>query len=235
MLDPIKLGTYILFFIPGFIFVQTIEHHLLREKKPQFEKTLEIILWSAAIWTISVIFPIWWPWHSARGELVNGINAVIQNDPKLENIFSKIIELNRSSIRYFFTVCIWSFIIANLLGWVRKEKYLDAIIKWITGRDWYPSVAFRFYKENLDKLIEVRTDKERYIGILYSAPDTQNDNYIIITSPCILKDVNGKTNKIPLEFVDSIVFRLDEINIVRAYKENLIPQKTDKIKREEGC
>lgn len=33
MIDLIQLGFYILFFIPGFIFVQTKDYHLLRENK----------------------------------------------------------------------------------------------------------------------------------------------------------------------------------------------------------
>ena len=225
MLDPLKLGIYILFFLPGFIFVQTIEYHLLREKKPQFEKTLEIILWSAAIWVVSIVFPIWWPWTQARKELISSVNTIIQSEPKIETIFAKIIELNRYSIKYFFTVCFWTFIVSNILGWARKSKYIDAILKWITGRDWYPSVAFRFYKENLDKLIEIRTNKERYLGILFSAPDNKHDNYIIITNPCLLKEINGKAQKVPLDYVDSIVFRLDEVNLVRAYKDVLISKK----------
>jgi len=30
--DPLKLGLYVLLLIPGFIFVQVREYHLLREK-----------------------------------------------------------------------------------------------------------------------------------------------------------------------------------------------------------
>ena len=44
MLENIKLGLLVVALLPGFIFVQAREHHLLREKRPQFEKTLEIIL-----------------------------------------------------------------------------------------------------------------------------------------------------------------------------------------------
>jgi hypothetical protein len=60
-LDPLKLGLFVLLFLPGFIFVETCEHHLLRERKPQFEKTFEILLWSAFIWLIAFAVPVWWP------------------------------------------------------------------------------------------------------------------------------------------------------------------------------
>src|SRR6059058_3249949 len=57
-MDAIKSGFYILLLLPGFIFVQTRDYHLLREAKGQFEKTLEIILWSAIIWVGTCTFPL---------------------------------------------------------------------------------------------------------------------------------------------------------------------------------
>ena len=56
--DPLKIGLYVLLLLPGFIFVQVLEFHLLREEKPQFEKTLEIILASAFLWVVAVAVPV---------------------------------------------------------------------------------------------------------------------------------------------------------------------------------
>lgn len=61
MEDALKIGVYVLLVLPGFILVQTREYHLLREKRSQFEKTLEIVLWSSAIWIIACASPFWWP------------------------------------------------------------------------------------------------------------------------------------------------------------------------------
>jgi Family of unknown function (DUF6338) len=64
MEDPFKLGLYVLLLLPGFIFVQVREYYLLREKRSQFEKTLDIILWSAALWIAACTLPLWWPWQA---------------------------------------------------------------------------------------------------------------------------------------------------------------------------
>ena len=58
MLDNFKIGLVVVLLLPGFIFIQVQEHHLLREKKPQFEKTLEIVLISCLIWIVALGCPI---------------------------------------------------------------------------------------------------------------------------------------------------------------------------------
>lgn len=67
MEEPLKLGIFILLLVPGFIFVQILEFHLLREKRSQFEKSLEIVLYGALIWIAACASPFWWPLGSSRG------------------------------------------------------------------------------------------------------------------------------------------------------------------------
>src|SRR6185437_506063 len=138
MEDALKFGVYVLLILPGFILVQTREYHLLREKRSQFEKTLEIVLWSAAVWTIACASPIWWPSSpraialcEARAALQDAAGDVSLDWPKL---------LTTEAALFFASVCLWSFVGANLWGYLRKTAYVDASIRWITGRDWYPSV-----------------------------------------------------------------------------------------------
>jgi hypothetical protein len=90
--DALKIGVYVLLVLPGFILVQTREYHLLREKGSQFEKTLEIILWSAAIWIIACASPIWWPsnprsfaLYEARAALQDSAGDVSVDSHKLLN------------------------------------------------------------------------------------------------------------------------------------------------------
>ena len=88
MIDLLDIGFYLLIFLPGFIFVQVIERHLLREKKPQFEKTIEIVLWSVLIWMVSLSIPIWWPFYSERELLLNEITKFFSTDSQQEKVFN---------------------------------------------------------------------------------------------------------------------------------------------------
>jgi hypothetical protein len=136
MEDALKFGVYVLLVLPGFILVQTREYHLLREKRSHFEKTLEIVLWSAGIWIIACASPIWSPSNprisalcEARASLQDSAGDVSVDWPRL---------LTTDAAMFFASVCLWSFVGANLWGILRKTPRVDARIRWITGRDWYP-------------------------------------------------------------------------------------------------
>lgn len=171
MEDALKFGVYVLLVLPGFILVQTREYHLLREKRSQFEKTLEIVLWSAAIWAIACASPIWWPSNprglalcEARAALQDTAGSVSFDWPKL---------LTKEAALFFASVCLWSFVGANVWGILRKTPRVDAGIRWITDRDWYPSVKQKFFFKNLNAAMIVETPAARYIGILFAAPDSR--------------------------------------------------------------
>lgn len=138
--DPLQLGIYILLLLPGFIWVQTFEHHLLREKKEQFVKTLEIILFSALIWIVAYALPFWWPYSDLRKAVLNSVIIALKSGRSVPAEWNP-----NAVVGFFLTVCGWTFVVANIWGILRKDRRVDARIKRITGRDWYPSVAFRFY------------------------------------------------------------------------------------------
>lgn len=214
LLDPFKIGIIVLFFIPGFIFVQVIERHLLREKKPQFEKTFEIILWSAFIWIISISVHnliLGLDYQTAvletilrsNNRVVNtksneySIGPSAQNNSKKDEKISsteeqervtyptatEITELATHGMIFYFIVCFFSLAFSNVWGLLRKSRILNSIGRYLTGRDWYPSVKFKFFTENIDRAIELKVDGEQYLGVLLSAPDTKEDKHIIIRAP----------------------------------------------------
>lgn len=232
LLDPIKIGLVVLVFVPGFIFIQIIERHLLREKKPQFEKTLEIILASALIWLLVLSAPDLVSPSESKEKVISLVEkslqiakpvdsnskggspvALIENE-EIRSVFSAF------SLLFLYT-CICSFLIANAWGMIRKVSFVDKVMNFLTGRDWFPNASFRFFKENLGKAIELETKSGKYIGILQTAPDVKEDRYIILSNPLqILKD--GKKYKVEkLELTQSILISIDEIQEIKSYKSDI--------------
>src|SRR6266498_993301 len=176
MPDAIKASFYILLVLPGFIFVQTRDYHLLRENKGQFEKTLEIVLWSAFIWVIVCILPLEWPFFYCKAKTLIDLRRSVEdraNEPAPVWIAAS----TRHAGWFFLVVCAYAFLTANVWGILRKKSGLEAVVKFITGRDWYPSVAFRFYNENINRLIVVQVGTTRYCGMLFGAPDVKEDQH----------------------------------------------------------
>jgi hypothetical protein len=213
--DPLKLGLYVLLLLPGFIFVQVREYHLLREKRSQFEKSLDILLWSAAIWMVACTIPFWWPWSASRVLALGEAKLALQNasSPPWLKIFTT------DSALFFGTVSAWSFVIANAWGMVRKAKRTDAIVHFITGRDWYPSVALKFFEQNVNKIVVVETTNDRYLGVLHSGPDSKEDPYIILSEVASLPK-RGEPSRAPeaLPMVNSVLVRFDDIIEIQALK-----------------
>jgi Family of unknown function (DUF6338) len=223
MEDALKFGVYVLLVLPGFIFVQTRDYFLLREKRSQFEKTLEIVLWSAAIWIIACANPIWWPSaprilaiHEARAALQDSTAGVSVDWPKL---------LTTDASVFFASVCLWSFLGAIFWGILRKTKYIDARIRWVSGRDWYPSVKQKFFEENLNTAVIVETPAARYLGILFGAPDTNEDPYIILSEVSRLPKPGDASQEIePLPLVRLLLVRYDDIVEIQALTSAAIKQ-----------
>ena len=215
MEDALKIGVYVLLVLPGFIFVQTREYHLLREKRSQFEKTLEIVLWSAAIWTIACASPIWWPSNprylalcEAKSSLQDSAGDVRLDWPKL---------LTTDAALFFASVCLWSFAGANFWGIFRKTRYVDAGIRWVTDRDWYPSVKQKFFAKNLNTAVIVETPAARYLGILFSAPDNKEDPHIILSEVSRLPRPTDASREIePLPLVRWVLIKFDDIVEIQA-------------------
>jgi hypothetical protein len=215
MEDALKFGVYVLLVLPGFILVQTREYHLLREKRSQFEKTLEIVLWSAAIWAIACASPIWWPSNprslalcEARAALQDTAGSVSFDWPKL---------LTKEAALFFASVCLWSFVGANVWGILRKTPRVDAGIRWITDRDWYPSVKQKFFFKNLNAAVIVETPAARYIGILFAAPDSREDPHIILSEVSRLPRAGDASQEIEaLPLVRWVLIKYDDIVEIQA-------------------
>jgi hypothetical protein len=215
MEDALRFGVYVLLVLPGFILVQTREYHLLRETRSQFEKTLDIVLWSAAIWTIASASPIWWP-SSPRALALCEAKAALQDSagdvsldwPKL---------LTTEAALFFASVCMWSFVGANLWGILRKTPRVDAGVRWITGRDWYPSVKQKFFDKNLNAAVIVETPTARYLGILFGAPDNKEDPHIILSEVSRLPRPSEASKEIEsLPLVHWVLIKFDNIVEIQA-------------------
>ena len=198
--ENIKLGLLVVLLLPGFIFVQAREHHLLREKKPQFEKTLEIILESCFIWIVALASPLWWPWRAARDqirkELIPLLNSQISGRVGLSHPMSG--DDLAILAEFFFAVCLWSLLVANIWGILRKDVRVDAVFAFLTGRSWYPAVTIEFFKRSLGKPVVVETQEStRYLGLLASAPDTVEGKYIILRNVAAIARSGSESDSAP--------------------------------------
>jgi len=216
MEDPIRWGLYVLLLLPGFIFVQTRDGHLLREKRSQFEKTFEILLGSVVIWMIACVIP--WPWFSfghrrpaleqARSAFRYFAQGAGPDWPEL---------LTTDSALFFGAVCLWAFLAASAWGYWRKKRGVDGLIRFVTGRDWYPSVAFKFFEQNIDRVLIVKTPDYRYMGTLHSAPDTKDDPYFILSEVAyFLKPGEEGQNPKPLPGVRWVLIKFSDIVEIQA-------------------
>jgi len=215
MEEPLKVGIYVLLLLPGFILVQTRDYHLLREKRSQFETSLDIVLWSAAIWMIACASPVWWP-SRFRSLALSEAWSALGNSAAVPGVDWRKL-LTTDSAAFFGSVSLRAFLGATVWGIVRKSPYVDAIIQWATGRDWYPSVAQKFFDRNLNKVVIVGTPSTRYLGILFRAPDTKGDPHIILSEVSRLPNPESQSNEIePLPLVRWVLIRFDDIVEIQA-------------------
>lgn len=211
MEDPLKLGLYVLLLLPGFILVQTREYYLLRENRSQFEKTLDMLLWSAAIWIVACSIPVWWPRSADRDIALAKVGVAfkyssIGSAPDWPEIFTPAAGI------FFGSVCLWAFVSANLWGLFRKSARFNALVQWLTGRDWYPSVAHKFFYQNIGRVVVVGTPENRYLGVLHSAPDTKEDRYVILHRVARLpKFGESTTDPENLPYVRWVLIKFDDI------------------------
>jgi len=198
-------GLYALLLIPGFIWVQVYEHYLLREKKEQFVKTLEIVLWSALIWAVSLLLPL-------RGAKL--ITEYFVGSAQGVNGLPKLATHSNDLLNFFGVVCVGTFLGANLWAKMRRVRWWNSAVLWLTGRDWYPTSSQKFFAENIGKIVwVVLKDKDRdYVGILYSAPDSAGDGHIILKNPSVVAD--KKLNHMPIN--PYLLLRVDDIVEIRS-------------------
>jgi len=176
--SPVKLFIFVLVFVPGYIFVQTLDIHLLKGEKSQFEKTVQVLLTSTVIWVVVYIIPI--QYISSMRNII--IDYIFGNNDMPENYDKQFII--KISIKIYIITMVAVFLFANIYGIVRKIPCVNKLFITITGRDWYISVSMRFFRENLGKrLVVTCKDGKKYIGILRGAPDNINDKAIMLYNP----------------------------------------------------
>lgn len=102
-------------------------------------------------------------------------------------------------------------------GILRKTRYIDARIRWVTGRDWYPSVRQKFFDKNLGAAVIVETPAARYLGILFGAPDSKEDPHIILSEVSRLPKPGDVSQEIePLPLVRLVLIKYDDIIEIQA-------------------
>jgi hypothetical protein len=231
MSDVLKVGLYVLLFLPGFIFVETRDYHLLRQAKGQFEKTLQVVLWSALIWFVGCALPHYWPFGGARRATLDGVWHVLSTNGGSENVIAS--ALTSKGAEFFFSICAWSFLAANFWGILRKFRKVDVVLSFITGRDWYPSVAFKFFSEAIDHAVVVDVGSTKYIGILSGAPDNKEDEYITVTKVSIIHPpaAGGLQTVEPAPLVASMLIKLPNLSSVQALKDDVLLKHKHRRKR----
>lgn len=216
--DPIQIGVFILAFVPGYIFIQTLDHHLLKGEKTQFEKTVQILLASTVIWLLALVCPFLVPVQNEKTVLLDIIRRAITEEKAYPVVKADLVTNAGKAAALFITVCVYSFLCANFWGILRRTSLLDRFVRRLTKRDWYKTVSLRFFSENINATVLVtKKDKLRYAGVLNGAPDDKNDNCIIIAAPHILEKRNGKFEFIKLS-ANSLLVNTNEIEVIEVLK-----------------
>ena len=182
--DVIKALSFLLVFVPGYIFIHTLDYHLLKGEKSQFEKTVQAILSSAMIWTLFIIFPFQ-PLNDKKESIVNLVLLLLKSP---ENKFTLPLLLDRleDGLVLFVLLCVYSFVLATAYAIFRKFRLTGHIIQLITRRDYFKEVALRFYSEGLNHpVIVTMKNKNRYLGTMIGTPDQVNDHKIILYEPFV--------------------------------------------------
>jgi hypothetical protein len=174
-----------------------------------------------------------WFLQKCATEICNGIQILISKE-NIDLLAATNIKKVSWLAIFFLTVCLLSFVFANLWGLFRKNPTADRWIRWFTGRDWYTSTAFKFFHMNMSKPIEVTIKDTKYIGILFSAPDTKEDKHIIITEPkAVIKTEQGYTiEELPL--VDYIAIKFDDIDHIKAFTKKITKANKKEVQNDRG-
>ncbi|MEW6775673.1 MAG: DUF6338 family protein [Bdellovibrionota bacterium] len=177
MLDnPFKLGLYVLALVPGYLFVQIKNHHLLREERSQFATSLEVIFASAIIWVIACLIPPVCLFYADPADLIRLARDAFA--AQAESMSGEWERLLKEGGLLILLICGWTFLFANIWGKLRQSVRFGSSLNRFFGRDWYPSVALRYYKESVGKVVVVQAGPDRYLGTLAAAPDRAGDGEI---------------------------------------------------------
>jgi hypothetical protein len=209
--EPVQVVIFILIFVPGFIFVQTIDHHLQKGEKSQFEKTVQILLASTIIWVVVIILPLGLPGLSDRVFVMGLWKDYLGHK---ENSAALLLSNYHKMIYLYVVVCLYTFVSGNIWGIVRRGKTFDRAIRRVTGRDWYKTVALRFYDESINaRVIVTKKDKRKYLGILNGAPDDIKDDHVIIVDPHFIENTTDGSKFVKLKAI-GMLFDMKEVETI---------------------
>ena len=183
----------IILYVPGYIFIQTVDYFLLKREKSQFEKTIQGLLASAVIFVLFILVD-YQPLNSEKRAIINLFLLKIKQ-PENIYIIPCIIEKTKYFCIFFLLLCSYSFIFACLYSIIRKTMVVSKIIQKFTSRDYFQNVELRFYSEAINKVVIITMNNEtKYLGSLIGTPDQENDKKIIVYDPYIIE--KGKLVKL---------------------------------------
>jgi len=207
-IDGIKALSFVLVFVPGYIFIHTLDYHLIKGEKSQFEKTVQAILASTVLWTIFIIFP-YQPLNDQKEAIINLVILIIKT-PDNKYLLPSLLDKLRIGLVLFLLFCFYSFFITTFYAILRKTKSISRVIQIFTTRDYFKQVALRFYTEGFNKLVLITMkNKNRYLGYLIGAPDQESDHKIILHDPYIIE--NSQLNKL---WADRLLIDTNDVDLI---------------------
>ena len=227
--NPLQLGFYIVLLVPGYLFVQVKNHHLLREQRSQFATSLEVVFASVLIWVVASALPCFFPFGIERDTTISAIRQVLKERTKETSIDWAPV-MTSGATYFFISACLWSTVFANAWGKLRQAEWFGTLMNRFFGRDWYPSVALRYYNKSIGRVVSVRTQGETFLGILAAAPDNLCDGHIILTNASKLPlvtpsgDPNEPIKPEPLTQVDMLLIEVENIEELRTLTKEVLVQ-----------
>ena len=96
----------IILYVPGYIFIQTVDYFLLKREKSQFEKTIQGLLASAVIFVLFILVD-YQPLNSEKRAIINLFLLKIKQ-PENIYIIPCIIEKTKYFCIFFLLLCSYS-------------------------------------------------------------------------------------------------------------------------------
>lgn len=185
-MDLFSFNTIILIlcYVPGYIFIHTVDYFLLKREKTQFEITIQGLLASVCLLIFFVIWP-YQPFNAKKEFILQFLLNFISSKDK-EVLFTNISQ----NIKYigiiYFLLCLYSFVFSVLYSLIRRTKLISFIIQCVTKRDYFQSVFLRFFHESINKMAIVTLDDNvKYWGYIVGSPDNEQSNHIILYNPLV--------------------------------------------------
>lgn len=211
-MDLFNITTFslLLIYVPGYIFIHTVDYFLLKKEKSQFEKTVQGLIAGIIIFIIFILIR-YQPLNICKEKLIKLFILFITTGNK--NYIQ--VDIIKCIGVLYLLLCAYSFIIACIYSIIRKCRWFSSLLQKITKRDYFPSVDLRFYYEALNKIVIITLENNnRYLGYLIACPDNIFDKKIIIYQPHIIEN----EELFPLK-ADKILLDIDKTILIEIIKE----------------